>query len=365
MTETRIKYEPEAVTAPGETLSDLLEKRGMTQSELAQRMGRPPKTISLIVNGKAAITPETALELQRVLETPAAYWLNHDANYRAYLARQQEEEQLEDWRDWLDQFPVNELKRLGHLPDLYSRGRNKIILVRALLEFFGVNSPTQWEAVYGGLQLAFRQSKPDRSDPFSTAAWLRLGEIQAFDAPSARFDRSAFEEALQEIRSLTVRSPEEFEPELKRLCAESGVILALVPAIPHASVSGAARWINYRTLIQLSLFGKKNDRFWFTFFHEACHLLRHSNKLVFLDDWSDSDPSEEEQEADRFAAEMLIPRRYDKELAALDCEATIVEFASQIDIHPGIVVGRLQHDGLISYSEFNNLKATYRLGGRK
>lgn len=361
MTETRIKYEPEVVTAPGETLADILEERGMTQMDLARRMGRPPKTISLIVNGKAAITPDTALELQRVLETPAAYWLNHEAHYRAYLSRQQEEERLTEWHDWLDHFPVNELKRLRKLPDLYSRGRNKNILLRSLLEFFGVNSPAQWDAVYGKMQLAYRQSMPDRSDPFATATWLRLGEIQAFDVPSARFDRAAFEQSLQAIRALTVRTPEEFDAELKRLCAESGVVLALVPAIPRARVSGAARWINNRALIQLSLYGKMNDRFWFTFFHEACHLLRHSSKLVFLDDWSDSAHSDEEQEADQFAADMLIPRRYSDSLSELGSELSIREFAAQMGIHPGIVVGRLQHEGLIGYHEFNNLKDAYVL----
>ena len=69
---------------------------------------------------------------------------------------------------------------------------------------------------------------------------------------------------------------EDFEPKLIELCAISGVVLALVSAIPGARVIGAARWINHRPVIQLSLFGKTNDRFWFTFFHEACHILNHA-----------------------------------------------------------------------------------------
>ncbi len=83
------------------------------------------------------------------------------------------------------------------------------------------------------------------------------------------------------MRTLTMEPPAEFEPQLYKLCADAGVVLALVPAIPRARVSGAARWINGRPLIQLSLYGKSNDRFWFTFFHEAGHILQHSHQLVF------------------------------------------------------------------------------------
>ena len=89
MTETRIPYRPTSVTAPGETLADLLDEQGMTQPELAQRMGRPLKTINQIVNGKAAITAETSLQLEKISEISATYWLRHEAHYRAYLTREE------------------------------------------------------------------------------------------------------------------------------------------------------------------------------------------------------------------------------------------------------------------------------------
>ena len=359
MTEERVLYEPQTVTAPGETLADLLEEQNMTQTELAERMGRPLKTINQVINGKKAITPETAVQLERVFRVPADYWIKHEGEYRAYLARQQEEENYDDWFGWFDNMPINELKKIGMLPDLYNRGKNRPVLLRNLLQFFGVVSPDQWESIYGNMRTAYRRSMAESSDLYAVTAWLRMGELQAADMPCPRFDRHRFEAALSEIRALTVLPPEEFEPQLKQICAGAGVVLALVPMLPCARVSGAARWINGRPIIQLSLYGKKNDRFWFTFFHEAGHLLRHSHKLVFLDEkWNGADLGDIEAEANTFAAQWLIPSEHDLELPKLRSKADVIEFSNRVGIHPGIVVGRLQHDGIIEQSWMNDLKVT-------
>lgn len=357
MTETRILYQPKSITAPGETLSDLLEEQGMTQTELAKRMGRPLKTINEIINGKAVITPDTALQLEKVFETPADYWIRHEAEYRAFLARRQEEQKYPQWYEWLDEMPLGDLKKCGKLPNLHNRGQNKNVLLRALLGFFGVASPEEWEKIYGRMAVAYRRN-PQLSDPKAVAAWLRLGELQVAQLDCPPFDARQFEKALIHIRSLTCLPPEEFEPQLKQRCLEAGVMLVLVPSIPRARVSGAARWMNRRPVIQLSLYGKKNDRFWFTFFHEAGHILHDSQSQVFLDEWDGEAKSQEEREADAFAARMLIPPDNEGELPLLRSKESVREFAARIGIHPGIVVGRLQHDSLVKISWMNELKET-------
>ncbi len=356
MTEQRILYRPETITPPGETIADLLDERCMTQTELAQRMGRPVKTINEIVNGKAAIRPETALQLERVFGVPADYWLNHEAQYRASLMRQDEEAHFERWYDWLDRMPIRELKRMGILPNVRNQGRNKNLLVRKLLDFFSVATPDEWYTMYGNLQIAYRQSMPEQSDLFARAAWLRLGELEAERCYAAPYNEPRFRAALQEIRGLTILPPEEIEPRLRALCAEAGVLLALAPAIPRARVSGAARWINNRPVIQLSLLGKFNDRFWFTFYHEAGHILKHSRKVVFMDEGEDGEISDMEAEADRFATETLIPPGFEDELPNLKSKVAVQRFAQKIGVHPGIVVGRLQHDRIIEQSWMNDLK---------
>lgn len=359
MTEIRIPYQPKIVTPPGETLADLLDERCMTQTELAQRMGRPINKINEIIRGKRSITPDTALQLERVLGTPSSYWLNHEAHYQAYQKRVEEEETLHQWHDWLAKMPLNVLKEQGFLPKVQNRGKNKNVLVRSLLNFFSVSSPTEWEAIYGNMQITYRQSMPEQSDPYATGTWLRLGELQAIDTDCNRYDRQRFLSALQTIRALTVEPPSEFEPRLRELCAEAGVVLALVPAIPRARVSGAARWFNGRPLIQLSLYGKSNDRFWFTFFHEAGHILKHSHQLVYLDDRTHGQLNEVEQEANEFAADLLIPSCFVAELTTLKSKVAVKEFAARVGVHPGIVVGRLQHEGIVPQKDMNGLKAKF------
>ncbi|MCC6457938.1 MAG: HigA family addiction module antidote protein [Caldilineaceae bacterium] len=359
MTKKKIPYQPEIITPPGETVAELLDERGMTQTELAQRMGRPVKTINEIIHGKAAIVPETALQLERVFGVPAEYWLNHEAKYRASLLRQNEEARYSGWYNWLDKLPIKELKDLGKLSPIRNHGKNKNLLVCECLEFFGVATPDEWKTVYGNLQIAYRQSMPEQSDPYARAAWLRLGELQAAQMPTARYDQQRFVAALQEIRGLTTLPPEEFQLRLNALLAEAGVVLALVPAIPRARVSGAARWINQRPVIQLSLFGKTNDRFWFTLFHEACHILKHERKLVYVDNDLGADITEVEREADHFATEILIPSQYASDLSRLRSKEMVRDFADLIGVHPGIVVGRLQHEKHIDRSWMNDLKDTF------
>ncbi|NJM09939.1 MAG: helix-turn-helix domain-containing protein [Bdellovibrionaceae bacterium] len=87
-------YKPDLVSPPGETLFDVLEERGMSQAELAERTGRPLKTINEIVKGKTALTPDTAIQLERVLRIAAEFWNQREANYRAFLARSKEQQEL-------------------------------------------------------------------------------------------------------------------------------------------------------------------------------------------------------------------------------------------------------------------------------
>ena len=131
--------------------------------------------------------------------------------------------------------------------------------------------------------------------------------------------------------------------------------MALVPEIKGAPVSGAAKWLTpEKALIGLNLRGKCNDRFWFTFFHEAGHILNDSKKETFIDVEYEDDPRE--KGANQFAATTLIPAHFDQELPRLTIYTAVEAFARKIGIAPGIVVGRLQREGIIDYSQFNGLK---------
>ena len=86
---TRQKIVPDIAIPPGELLGEEIEARGMTQRELATRMGRPPQVVNLIINGKKAITPQTAIQLERALGIAATIWVGLEAQYRLALARRE------------------------------------------------------------------------------------------------------------------------------------------------------------------------------------------------------------------------------------------------------------------------------------
>ncbi len=80
---TRTEAYPDVAIPPGEYLAEEIGARGISQKELAMRMGRPVNAINEIINGKKSITAETALQLEAVVpEIPARFWLNLETDYR-------------------------------------------------------------------------------------------------------------------------------------------------------------------------------------------------------------------------------------------------------------------------------------------
>jgi HTH-type transcriptional regulator/antitoxin HigA len=358
MIDTLQSFTPDWVSPPGETIADLLEERDWTQVQLAERLGYTTKHISLLINGKASITEETALKLERVLGSTTAFWLNREAQYRAQLAKVEEQDVLSSWVPWLDELPVRDLMNQGAIPKCRLEAKYKPTIVKDLLSFFGVASPDDWKNHYACMQASFRQTRPDQSDVGAISAWLRQGEIEAEQPSCPRYQKAKFEKAVREIRSLTVLPPDEFLPRIRQLCWNAGVVFVLIQSIPRAHTSGVARWLNsHKALIQLSLYGKTNDKFWFNFFHEAAHILLHADQKedIFLDDCGKGEKleSQKENEANQWAREFLIPSEYDSELPNLKSKEAVAEFAERLGIHPAIVVGRLQNEGEIPMNWMN------------
>jgi len=355
--ESRNEYFPDSVTPPGTTILETINALNMTQVELAERTGRTPKTISGIINGKEPVTPPTALQLEHVLGIPAHFWMNRERRYREFLARQEEHERLKQNLEWLKTIPFRDMAKKGWIHLV----KDRIQQLRVVLSFFGVAAPEQWEGIWLDRATAYRQSPAFESNPGAMAAWLRKGQLEAQAIECKPYNPANFRRALEQVRGLTVQPPGIFHPKLVDLCAEAGVAVVFVPELPGTHVYGATRWLNpNKALIQLSLRRKYNDELWFTFFHEAYHILHHGKKEVFIET-KDVD-NDKEQDADDFAADYLIPRDKWASLRARgNFKATAVQhFAASIGIAPGIVVGRLQHDKLIRFDTLNGLKIRYK-----
>lgn len=363
-------FAPDWVSPPGYTILDLLEERDWTQQQLADRLGYSLKHVNQLIKAKVPLTEDAAMRLQSVLGASVGFWLTREAQYRERAALLEAAQRQVTMVPWLERFPLKEMMAAGVLTKKRLDVKSKPQLVGELLSFFGVASPDQWLTQYGRMALSFRRSREDQADVAAISVWLRMGEKLAENLDNPVYDQGRFKAALTQIKGLTCLPPQEFQPRMERLLHEAGVAFVLLAALPRTHVSGVARWLNpHRPLIQLSLYGKQNDRFWFNFFHEAAHILLHSRqkKSVFLDDPFRSDAvSEEENEANAWARDFLITPEQALALPNLPkTKAAVVLFAQSINVHPGIVVGRMQHDRLLDVTWFNDLKASFVIKAKR
>jgi HTH-type transcriptional regulator / antitoxin HigA len=352
----RYPHEPDYAVSPGEVLQETIDALGMTQVDLAKRTGLSKKTINQIIRGHEPISCDTALRLERVTSVPARLWNNLEATFRERLARLEEKSQLAQDLEWLQTIPTKELICRGAIQEQEDR----FDLLQAVLAFFGVNSPREWWAVWESPQVAFRRSQVFRSNPGALAAWIRLGELEGQRLACRAYDKGRFRKALEQVRRLTVEGPEVFVQKMRELCAEAGVAVVFTPEIKGAPVSGATQWLTPdKALLQLSLRFKTNDHFWFSFFHEAGHILKHGKKEQFVEDGEGHDAKE--AEANRFAEDFLIPPDRAGELRKVRTREQIVAFAKSVGLAPGIVLGRLQKMDVIGHRcADNNLKERLR-----
>jgi HTH-type transcriptional regulator/antitoxin HigA len=341
-------FQPDYVIPPGESLRDRLAEMNLSQAELAARAGLSTKHVNQIIKGTAPITPETAIVLERITGVPASVWNRREADYRERLLRAKPRVLSAEDERWLSSLPIKELQRRARLPSERDRGR----LFEATLSFFGVADREAWERIWRGPVASFRRSHAYASHPGAVISWLRIAQVEAQLARIEPYSASLFRKVLQEIRSLTAHGDAN---RIVEMCATAGVVIVLVPEVKGCRISGAVWWASpSRAVIAMSDRYKKDDFFWFTFFHEAAHVLLHSKKETFIDDGADNDMLEDE--ANRFAEDILIPPGHVPQLAGLATDNDVEAFAHEIGIAAGIVVGRLQHDGLWGWNRGYSLK---------
>lgn len=351
-----VPYKPNYAVAPGEILEEYLDAAGMHQHDLATRTGRTPKHISEIVHGKSPISPDTAIQLERVFGRPAAMWNNLQATYNLYQARERERERLPEQVAWAKLFPFRAMAKLGWLPS----GLSGADLVQTLLKYFGVASAEAFGRWQAELCPNFKRSPTFGADSPALSAWLRRGEIAATALECGSYDEQAFKAELVNIRRLTREPFRQAIQKAQTACARLGVAVVIVPELPGTHVSGATRWLANRAVLQLSLRHKRDDHVWFSFFHEAAHIVLHGRRPIFLDNAFSpgATDSKEEHEADHLACETLVPRHELLDLAAKKpiSRQKVVSFAESIGVAPGIVVGMLQHEGSLPFKHLNGLK---------
>lgn len=353
-------YRSETVSPPGKTIADMLEDLGMSQAELARRLGRPTNKLNQIIKGTKAITADTALELESVLGLPASFWLNREQNYRLALSERERLERQTENADIVREFPYAEMAKHGWV----QKHSTRVDKYRELLSFFAVASNQPLELALdhvrkcvGQLAPSFRKSKIREANPEALAAWLRRCTHEAQQIDVADFDKAKVRASLEEFRVLTLQPIADVTRTLPQLAAMFGIRVVFVPHLQKTYVGGAAFWTGGSPVIGLTFRYRTNDCIWFNFFHELGHVLLHSPQQTWLDDFSD-DQESHEVDANEFAANTLIPAdAYAKFLSGnRRSKAAVSSFAKKIGIAPGIVVGRLQKFDRLPPSHLNDLK---------
>lgn len=356
-------YCPDWVSCPGDSILDALSKRNLKIDAFAGMLSWPVERARDLLHGEEAITGEVAELLSEIVGGSAAFWLRREEQYRADAKRLNitiKKERSGAPASWLRSLPIKDMVRYGWIAD---RGRDQAAQLVECLRFFGVSSDREWADSYADdIELvAFRTSPVFRNNIGATSAWLRQGEVLADTIDCLPWNPDAFFKSLPEIRMLTrIRDPDVFLPKLQRICAISGVAVTIARAPRGCSASGAARLLDGgKANIHLSFRYRTDDHFWFTFFHEAGHLLLHSDVGFHLDEEM-SGKSKAEIEANEFSEDTLIPPKYRDEMFRLGNDAkAIMRFAKSVGVSPGIVVGQLQFKGCLDYGQQQKLKRRY------
>lgn len=334
---------PNYAVGPSEYIEEWLEEADMSQAELARRLGVSGKHVSKLLNG-TPLTIESARKLEYVTGIPLKFWMEAETVYRADVQRLKEAEELAKQDIPISNNVIGELRRRGYVSATQRPGE-KGLLCQQLMRLFGAGT---WAALLSQLQpdnstgIAYRQSTS--SDPTAVAVWLRVGllEFEMLE-PVGAYNQETLETLIPEIRALTTSPPEHFGARLVQILKQAGVYLLYVQDFPRTGTYGATRWVGGNPVIQLSLRDKGDDIFWFTLFHEIGHVLLHGHDAVFVNVVG-QEKSIQEQQADNFAMNTLIPPTYADMLGPRISLAEVDRIAEGAGVAPGIVVGRCHYE---------------------
>lgn len=352
-------FQPDWFSKPGDTLLTLMEQRELSSEVLAQKLGCAETVIRGLLAGRVAIDSRIAAALSEHVGGTSKFWRMRQENYARSLSLAAEVIPKQAGEDWVKKFPRADMARNGWI----KKARAREELMEAYLAYFGVNNPAEWEERYTDFLkgTAFRTSMAYQSKIGPLSAWLRQGEIEAARIQCDAWSPKGLRARLPELRVLCkAKSPSYFLPRIRQICSEVGVAVVFVRAPSGCTASGATRFVsNNKAMIVLSFRHLSDDHFWFTFFHETAHLLLHNEGRTFIEG-DDYAANGMEEEANEFAERVLLPEDRRDELKDLrPSRGSIIRFAYSAGVSPGVVVGQMQHYGLIKQSHMNYLKRRF------
>ena len=340
---------PARVTTPGRILQREIDDRGWTQKDLAVIMSRPPQAINEIIRGTKQITPETARELAAALGTSAEFWTNLETNYRLRLTQKKPKEAEIERRSRLYTLaPISELTKRGWIQSAESIDE----LEQSVCEFLGIKSLQETPQI----SVNFRHSQILEPEHSNKIAWCKRVEQVVSNQKVNDFDLNKSKKAIPEL--LKYAEKEENVAFIPQLLLDLGIHFTIVPHLKKTYLDGAVFYLKNNPVIALTLRHDRIDCFWFSLMHELGHIVA-GHEGVYLDNLENLAKNPQEEEADLLARSWLIDKleldSFVRNTKPRFSKQKIIEFAYSQHRHPGIILGRLQYDKLVSYKNLRQL----------
>lgn len=338
---------------PGEVLQEKLNSSGMSRKELALRTNVTEKHIGTVVNGDKGISTAFARKLGYVFEN-ARFWMNLQAEYDADQVRVQEEHDIsQEEIDLLK--PLHDIMAYFIVKGYLHNNCGNASKVVQLREFLQISDLTLIPKITYNTAYRAQLSNNVKVDPYVLFAWQRLCEKETESIIVRRsIDKNRLRNSLAQIKQQMFGDINNGIHGLQEIFAECGIAFQVVQNFRGAPVQGFIKeTADGRLILCLTIRGKRADRFWFTLFHEIAHILNEDYKARFVD--FDSVQGKAEQIADQYAGDMLIPpKEYRKFVLSKDCTSwnRITAFAEAVGVQPFVVLGRLQNDEYLDWSDY-------------
>lgn len=347
---------------PGFYIEEILEELEMTQDEFAKRLDVSAKTISKLVNAQIPLSNDLASKISIMLGISVETLINLQKAFELKVLEIEKEKSLDEQKEIVKTIDYNYFVRNKILP-IANNVYEKIYNLCAFLKVSNLTLLTKPD-----LLASFRTSVLNITEKniINANVWLQTAINYGLKMQVKPFDAKKLKAAIPEIRRMTLMEPQDFIPRLEEIFKDCGVAFVLLPSLKNCGVNGVIKWFDDKVVLGINDRNLFADTFWFSLFHEIGHIFQQKKTRIIINDKLLSQTSQDlEDDADQFARNTLIPENaYISFLNLLTDNITyaqILSFAQGIEIHPGIVIGRLQHDNHISYSQFANKRVKYQI----
>lgn len=342
--------ETEDVFPPSKYIRDELESRGWTQADLAAILGRPPSDISRFL-GNEKISIEFAKELETVFGKPAEYWLNLENRFRLYLSPEVSTS-VKIRSELFNSYPLKEMQKRGWISENVPFEN----LEPELTAFFEIDQPDEeFES-----RVSFKRTAKEANLNPAEKAWLYRAKHLARAMPVVEYDPANLGKAIAQIRKFAAKSTSAMK--VAEILNLYGIRFVVIEPLPRARIDGAAFWLESSPVIAMSLRYDNIGSFYFALLHEMIH-IKYKDRFSF-DDLESEPTDESEVRANEEAAEILVPQdrlnAFIKMYSPYYSEARINNLATQLKVHPGIIVGQLQHRKEVNFGTHNKLAVKVR-----